>query len=72
MESLHGLGLLLLAQEHFLLMLLSSIHKLIPSILGKLSLSVKSQRDIIFSHLASFDRVWKPQLGKCEKSVSRN
>ena len=48
------------------------MHKLIPSVLGKLSLPDRGQCNIIFCHIASCNRVWKPQKGKCEKSVSRN
>ena len=59
-------------QEYFLLRLLSSMHKLIPLVLGKLSQPDRGQYDITFSHLASCDRVWKPQQRKCETSVLRN
>ena len=67
-----NLSVAFLVQEHSLIRLLSSIHKLVPSVLGGLSLPDGGQCDIISSHDASYDRVWKPQPGKCEQSVSRN
>ena len=73
-ESLRGLFLLV---QHLLLRLLSSMRKLIPLVFGffsfcKLYLPDRGQCGTNFSHLASCDRIWKTQQGKCKTSVSRN